>query len=247
MNKHKCILALLLPALIALMSPLRAQMVLSGTVEYERKMNVHAMNEGNSWFEKWKSKVPKFHSTYYTLIFDTGKSYFCAKPDNSNEGQNWWEETPAQANEVYTQFSTGRVTALKTIYEKKFLIADSIRETVWKEKNEVRIIAGYTCHKAVSIICDSVYVVAFYADDLPATGGPEMFAGLPGLILELAVPRLHTIWTAIKVTPGSPPPADFKIPTKGKLTKQADFFAQLKSSFKDWGADAAISFWWCAL
>ena len=36
-------------------------------------------------------------------------------------------------------------------------------------------------------MCDTVYVVAFYTEDIPVSGGPEMFGGLPGMILELTV------------------------------------------------------------
>ncbi len=46
---------------------------------------------------------------------------------------------------------------------------------------------------------DSIYVVAFYTDEILTTGGPESFTGLPGMILGIAIPHEHVSWFATKV------------------------------------------------
>jgi GLPGLI family protein len=117
----------------------------------------------------------------------------------------------------------------------------------WKEKSEIRTIANYKCHKAVGKICDSVYVVAFYTEDIPTSGGPEMFGGLPGMILELAIPRLHTTWTATKVELIPPKESDFTISEKGKKVNELQLYETLQSSLKDWGKWAAKNIWWTVL
>ena len=157
----------------------KAQYILGGAIEYERRTNIHAQFEGEEWFERYKSTMPKFSTLYYDLVFDTGKTFY--KPGREIEGATKsWGNGPATENIVYTELSAKKVTALKPVFETKFLIHDSARKLAWKEKNEMRTIAGHSCHKAVSIICDSVYVVAFYAEDIPVSGGPEMFGGLAG-------------------------------------------------------------------
>jgi len=42
-------------------------------------------------------------------------------------------------------------------------------------------------------------VVAFYCPEIMPQGGPELFTGLPGMILGLAIPRYFTTWFATKI------------------------------------------------
>jgi GLPGLI family protein len=220
---------------------------MAGKVEYERRVNVHAQMEGNEWMEKFKSQVTKFSDTYFDMVFDTGRTLY--KPGREPETPNkmWNANGAAPENVVYTNITQKRVTALKAIFETKFLVKDSMRKIEWKEKEGIRTIAGHPCHKAVGVICDSVYVVAFYAEDIPVSGGPEMFGGLPGLILELAIPRLHTTWNATKIELAALTEADFKEPEKGKKVNNKELQESIKSSFADWGKNASRYVLWTLL
>ena len=228
----------------------KAQFTITGKIEYERKVNIYAQMaemEENEWFEKLKSQIPKFSSTYFDLIFDTARSIY--KPGKEVEGSAFkmFGGGPATENIVYTDFAANKVTANKTVYEQKFLVQDSIRKIEWEEKDEIRTIANFKCHKAVGRICDSVYVVAFYTEDIVVSGGPEMFGGLPGMIMELAIPRLHTTWVADKVELTPPLETDFAIPEKGKKVNEQSLYETVKSSFKDWGKMAPRNIWWTVL
>ncbi len=55
---------------------------------------------------------------------------------------------------------------------------DSTRKITWKITDEMREIAGFSCRRANAIMLDSIYVVAFYTDQIPVSGGPESFSGL---------------------------------------------------------------------
>ncbi len=230
-----------------------AQFTTYGKIEYERKVNVHrqlddmAQDEQNaSWIESFKSKVPKFSLSYFDLYFNTNKVIY--KPGRESEQQfKMFGGGPAAENVVLTDLNAHKVTANKQVYDQKFLIGDSMRVLKWKIEDEVRTIASYKCRKAVSIICDSVYVVAFYTEDIMVSGGPEMFSGLPGMILELAVPRLYTTWVAQKVELIQPKDSDFSIEEKGKKATQAEMVGALSESFARWGKMASRNIWWCAL
>ena len=223
-----------------------AQLVFSGKIEYERRMNVYAQMDGNEWFERFKSQVPKFSSTYFDMLFDTGRTLYKPGKEVESNTKMFWGNSPAAENIVYTRLSAKKVTALKTIYETKFLVQDSMRNIQWKEKEGIRTILNHPCHKAVAVICDSVYVVAFYAEDIPVSSGPEMFGGLPGLILELAIPRLHTTWTANKLELLTDKD-EFKIPEKGKKVTTKELQENIKESFSDWGKNATRYMWWTVL
>ena len=238
-----------LAIIILVMPAAKAQYIFSGKIEYERKINVHAQMEEmeeNEWIQKMKSQIPKFSSTFFDLSFETGKTSY--KPGREVENAfKMFGGGPATENIVYTDLRAGRVKSLKTVYEQKFLVDDTVRKLEWKEKDEIRMIAGHQCHKAVSVICDSEYVVAFYAEDIPVSGGPEMFSGLPGMILELAVPRLHTTWVATKVDQNQPRETDYVIPEKGKKVNQKELLTTVGASFKDWGKMANRNVWWTYL
>jgi len=229
----------------------KAQYTTMGKIEYERKVNVLAQMaemDNNEWFDRIKSQIPKFSSSFFDLIFDTSMSvYKPGKEVEANSMMKMFGGGPATENVVLTDFNTKTVKAVKTVFEQKFLVQDTMRKIEWQEKDEIRTIAGFKCHKAVSKICDSVYVVAFYTDDILVSGGPEMFGGLPGMILELAIPRLHTTWTADKVELLHPQPTDFVVPDKGKKVTEASLYETVQSSFKDWGKMAPRNIWWTVL
>jgi GLPGLI family protein len=228
-----------------------AQHTLSGKIEFERRVNVHAQMEEmeeNEWFEKIKAQMPKFNSTYFDLVFDTARSMY--KPGREPETPNPFKMFgggPATENIVFTNFVAKTVTANKVVYEQKFYVQDSIRVMDWKLKDEIRTIANFKCRKAVGRICDSVYVVAFFTEDIPVSGGPEMFGGLPGMIMELAIPRLHTTWVANKLEVAATRDADFVVVEKGKKVNEKQLGETVRDSFKNWGKMAARNIWWTVL
>lgn len=244
----KKLLPVMLLMIFAFALDVKAQFTLQGKIEYERKINTHRQFDGDDWFEKFKSQIPKFNISYFDLLFTTAKSVY--KPGREAPGATqlrMFGGAPASENTVFTDFGSKEVKAGKQIFEQNFLVQDSIRKIPWKITDEVRIIADYKCRKAVSRICDSVYVVAFYTDDIAVNGGPEMFAGLPGMILEIAIPRLYTTWTATKVEITPPADKDLVAPSKGKKTNQKDLLESLQGSLKDWGKYGQRNIWWSVL
>jgi GLPGLI family protein len=228
-----------------------AQHTFSGKIEYERKVNMHAQMaemEGNAWIEKMKAQLPKFNTTYFDMIFDTSRViYKPGKQVEQNSVFKMFGGGPATENIVLTEFKTNMVKANKAVFDQKFFVQDTIRVMDWKEKDEIRTIANFKCHKAVGRICDTVYVVAFYTEDLPVSGGPEMFGGLPGMILELAIPRLHTTWTATSIELQTPKEEDFIITEKGKKVTEKELGESIQESFKKWGAMGSRNVWWVVI
>ena len=110
-----------------------------------------------------------------------------------------------------------------------------MRLITWKITDETREIAGYQCRRANAIIMDSVYVVAFYTDQIAVSGGPESFTGLPGMILGLALPHDNVTWFATKVTEMLVPEKDLAPPTKGKPVNDKGLSEVLMGAMKDWG------------
>ena len=126
--------------------------------------------------------------------------------------------------------------AQKPVFEETFLVEDSLPKVTWKITADTRNIAGFECRKAVGIIDDSVAVFAFYTDEILVTGGPESLQGLPGMILGLGVPRLHTTWFATRVEVNGVNMGVVKPATKGKKLSRQEMIGQLDDVLKNWGS-----------
>lgn len=237
---------------IAMKGSAQTKFVQAGKIEFERKINVHRQfepEEDDSWFKEMISKMPKFHTTYFELSFEGNRTMY--KPGRESEDNkklgNFWLIGPAKENTVLTQLDKKEISSSKTVFEQRFLVQDTARKFEWRLSDETRTIAGFECRKAVTKICDSVYVVAFYTQEITVNGGPESFHGLPGMILGLAIPRLYTTWFATKVELVSPPATEFTMATKGKKTTETDLQKTLQSSLKDWGKQGQRNIWWTLL
>jgi GLPGLI family protein len=237
--------------LITLPSQLFAQekFVYAGTITYERKINVYRQTDGigdESWVKTILPTLPNFYTNNFVMKFNNDESIY--QPEDELPTINMpFLIGPAKENVIVTDFKKRAQTGYKTVFEKKFQIDDSLGYTAWRITDEKRTIAGMECRKAVTIICDSVYVVAFYAEEIPVSGGPESFTGLPGMILGLAIPRLHTTWFATSIVLKDPVASDFAVKTRSQKTSRDKLFDILKSSMKDWGAFGNRNIWWILL
>ena len=221
-----------------------------GKIEFERKINVHRqfdVDENDSWFKEYVSRLPKIFTSYFNLSFGDNKTIYKPGREGDNPRPVSWGIGPAKENVVVKDFNTQKVTSSKKVFEETYLVQDSMPAIEWKITNETRTIANFECRKAVGIICDSVYVVAFYTEEITISGGPESFSGLPGMILGIAIPRLYTTWFATKVELVAPTGKDFTTPTKGKKANQKEIEKTLQSAIKDWGKEGQRNIWWVML
>ena len=227
----------------------QTQFLLKGKIEFERKINVHKQldpDENDNWYKEFIAKQPKFYTSYFDLHFNGNKTLY--KPGRETDPfRNWWLIGPSKENIVVADMETHIVNSQKKVFEDTYLLQDTIGNIQWKITEELRTIAGFECRKAVAIICDSVYVVAFYTDEIAVTGGPESFNGLPGMILGLAIPRLYTTWFATKVELTEPKTTDFVVPSRGKKITEKNLQTILQRSLKDWGKQGQRNIWWVML
>lgn len=219
------------------------QFILKGKIEYEKKVNMHKQidsDEDETWREMVKKMVPPTKITYFDMYFNGNKTiYMPGREVVTIQKAPEWFDGPANDNIVYTDLDKQNTVSQKTVFDNVFNVQDSVRKINWKITPDTRTIAGIECRKATAIIMDTVFVVAFYADQVVTPGGPESFAGLPGMILGLAIPRLFTTWFATKVELTDIKETVLAPPKKGKKITSSDLKIQLRSSMKDWGKSGA--------
>jgi GLPGLI family protein len=219
----------------------------NGTIEFEKKVNMYAVikkvinKDNESWytpaFESYKKTNPQFKVLKSTLTFTNNKTLYAPVVSDEPPSNSWFSDMPLaqQINTVYTDLNTNVSTTNKKVFDEQFLVKDTARKINWKITDETREIAGYTCRRANAIVMDSIYVVAFYTEEIPLSGGPESFTGLPGMILGLALPHENVTWFATKVTDAPVAETAMKVPAKGKAVNFKGLTTTLTAVMKDLG------------
>ena len=215
------------------------QFITQGKIEFERKTNQQAfMDEGSIWDEMAKNNLPKFVTFYYDLTFKGDRTLYKVGRDPDTKQNKYWGIFDSE-NTILTKLDSNNSVTQRNIFGDVYLVADSMRNVEWKITPEIRKIAGFDCRKAVGRVMDSIVVIAFYTDEIVTTGGPESFNGLPGMILGLAIPRLHTTWYATKLQLVEVTDKDLTSPRKGKKMTGNDYRTEVKTILKQWGEDGA--------
>lgn len=235
---------ILLFSLLLIEGNSQTKFISSGRVEFERKYNQHSQFEGQdgSWLVEIKKMYPKMVTDFFELRFNNERSVYKLMKENP-DNKYLWSGKPTESDVAVKDLSKGTVSIQRDVFEQTYLLQDTLRQLEWRITDETRTIAGFECKKAVTRICDSVYVVAFYTDQIMVNSGPESFGGLPGLILGLAVPRLHTTWFATKVELIEPTPVQLSPSQKGKKASWQQLTADLNKAMKDWGKGADRILW----
>ena len=189
------------------------------------------------WFENMIKNAPDYSSDQFILQFRQNESLYSydKKLDDSNF-MTWGGEI-ASKNIVYKDFNTSKMQSEKQFYDLNYVLKDSIKQFNWKLTREFRNIAGFECRRATTIINDSLYVIAFYTDDIQCSSGPESFSGLPGMILGVVMPRLYTTWFATSVDTYCNEKAVLNKPLKGKNSNEGDLIGKIKErygKYKKW-------------
>ncbi len=233
-------------------STAQVNFISAGKITYERRISQFAAllsseSQDNIWTEELKKQFPKVVADNYTLQFNNKESFYYLTKENPDNKYINMIFKPTETNYVNQKHESGMVTNAASVFETNYLVNDSLVKYEWKITGEVRDIAGFECKKAVTKICDSVVVVAFYTDQIPVQAGPENFNGLPGMILGIAVPRLGTTIFATSIS--LQPAPNYVLPTLSKpkksTIKQLD--ADLVKTTKDWGKEAAAILWFLKL
>ena len=151
---------------------------------------------------------------------------------------------------IYKNLSEKREYTEADIFDKPFLITDSLRIWNWKLSAETKQIGGYLCNKATITIPVSEKekaeyeqdviksqqaasnilppqkpkekeIIAWYTTEIPVSHGPSKYWGLPGLILELDDDMQTLLCSKVTLNPDKK--TKIKRPTSGTVVTQAEF------------------------
>ncbi|SED13385.1 GLPGLI family protein [Tenacibaculum sp. MAR_2009_124] len=151
---------------------------------------------------------------------------------------------------LYKNTKDKRYANKTEISGKRFLIHDKLEDYGWKLSGETKNIGKYTCYKATRTREETrmsfsmtdgekeekndkitIETVAWYTPEIPVNNGPEMFWGLPGLILEIQDGTLTIACTEIILNTDNK--IEIKEPKKGKKVTQSKFDEIIEKHSKD--------------
>lgn len=191
-------------------------------IMYERKVSLKKKilsnrEEDDVWMDAIIKNTPNTVSDIFSLIYSPDQSLYQFEKSVGETKTNFWSGNDlGSKNTVYKNFTTRHLISKKQVFENDIIVKDSIPKMQWKLTNEFREILGHECRKATTIIGDSLFVIAFYTDDLQTPTGPESFSDLPGVILGIVMPRLFTTWFATEIITVCDFDDQLKPPSKGK-------------------------------
>ena len=195
--------------------------------------------------EKLNAMLQKQFQKEYSLTFNTTESIYkeeekLAAPSPQNSGMQIMVMGASEASTLYKNTKDKRFANAQEILGKKFLVKDALENKEWTLGSETKFIGQYQCYKATrtmevervtsSSVNDSksekstketITVTAWYTPQIPVNTGPDMFWGLPGLILEVNDGSRTIVCSKIVINPKDK--ITIEEPTKGKEVTNAEF------------------------
>ena len=216
-----------------------------GKVIYSRTMQMQIqIADGN---EALQRAMPRSRTDKFELIYGNNKSIYQRIDEeiSSDEavGNGMQIRMVAQgANDiVYYDFATASRTDQREIFDKKFIVTDTISKLNWKLTGETKTILGYLTQQATAQrvglrmqmnmengkmerreVVDTTNLTAWFAPDIAIPAGPDVPGQLPGLILALDLNNGRVVYQALEVSPKANIAAIVP-PTKGKKVTPAEF------------------------
>ncbi|NIJ53025.1 GLPGLI family protein [Dyadobacter arcticus] len=159
------------------------------------------------------------HKQEMTLFFNEKQSFYGYPKNEELDGGYSWRKGEYK---IYRDFENEKRTDIIEMLGKTYIVDDSLKLPKWKVMNKIKEVAGYMCMMAVTEdTIKSQKITAWFADNLPVSGGPEQYSGLPGMILELDINDGDIVTTAKEVKMRPVTEEEISIPKKIKGKKIA--------------------------
>ncbi|NIJ43742.1 GLPGLI family protein [Wenyingzhuangia heitensis] len=161
----------------------------------------------------------------------------------------------------YKNIQTQKMLKDAELLGKAFLISDPLEKLEWKMTGETKNIGQYTCFKATAkrVVTNTgtpgppprgnkkeeesqikekeIIVTAWYTMQIPVSHGPDVYWGLPGLILEISADNTTILCSKIVLNPVES--IKIKKPTKGKKVSEKEYakislekFTEMRENFR---------------
>lgn len=183
--------------------------------------------------EEMKKMIPPTQSFPKTLYFNANASLYQDKAGTEEEGQvdisgnsgggDFQIKIQRPDNKLYRNIAEGTTLESREFFGRYFLITDKAKTPAWKITGEQMKMLGYNCQKATVQLDSATHLVAWFSPQIPVPTGPGVNAGLPGLILEMAMNGDQRTVVATQIEFKKLPKDALVKPSKGKELTAEEF------------------------
>ncbi len=229
-----------------------------GIVTYERTSLMQIRFNGGG-HEGMEQQMPQTRTDKFELAFANNQSLWKqAEQDNQEEPSFGGEGMQVRmivtgSNDVlYTNLETAKRVEKKEMFDKSFIVDDTITVLKWKMTGETKTILNIPCMKATTTrisartimnvdngkmerkeIQDTSNIVAWFSSSIPVSAGPAEYQGqLPGLILEMDISNGRQRFKAVSINEKADI-AVIKEPTGKKRITAAEFAKERDKMLKE--------------
>ena len=184
----------------------------------------------------------------YTLAFDAYSSLYTrnesldASPQQGGGIMMVGVTLGGGSDEIYKNTKEKRYSSARDLFGKPFVVKDVLEPKEWKLTKETKQIGHYTCYKATydreqetfqsismngeeesktATTVKTITVEAWYTPDIPVAHGPQMYWGLPGLVMEVKDGNSTIICSEVVLNPTEK--VAINEPSKGKVIAEEKF------------------------
>lgn len=218
-----------------------AQTIEGSTVKYLRIVDLGVKSEGE-WAE-FKKTLPKTRTTNFILYFSDSESLFVdnAKeneaPSNMMKKAMWFAGVRGQPQVKFASLYNNlekKIQIKQTEFMTRLFLEESDAPKLkWKMGAATKEILGYSCMQA-NIELDGKKILAWFTPEIPVPVGPDIYYGLPGLILEANVNQGQQVWLAASIDLSAPSRNELSKPRDGKNVKPDQYKKIQEDKIEEW-------------
>lgn len=217
--------------LFLILTPLLLSAQKSGVIKYAQTMKIEIPDRVPAEF---RDRIPKERTLNKELYFNQSSSTY-KNGENLRAGEGAADEGDGPRirfrgrggdnpnAKTYKDISTNLVVDNRDIMGKQFIIEDELTTNQWKMTGQKKTILGYMVMEATTMMNDTVPVTAYFTPQIPVSNGPDMFHGLPGMILEVNADNGRNVIIATEVELMEVSDEDLEKPTTGKKVTREEF------------------------
>lgn len=179
------------------------------------------MPEESQGTEKQRTEVKMAAPTISSANGRGGRSQGAARSGGNQRGQ--FRAGANKNGKVLYQDLKAGTADIQLDIDEKYILSETLDSITWRFTEEFRNIAGVNCRRVNGATKDSLYLIAYYSEEIPVSAGPALSHGLPGMILGLVIPEMHIQYWATNIAyTNKLVPSDWR-DKKSKKMKLAEF------------------------
>lgn len=209
----------------------------SGTIIYDVKINLHKQLTGER--ERFKEFVPEFRTVPFELVFNEEQSVYrryedpAAMVEGRGRGRGF-RMMMGGGSTVFRDFADQSKVEQREFMGKNFVITGSLDQKGWKVTGEADQISGYPCLKAtLPDTANDRTLIAWFTPQVGVPTGPDSYAQLPGLVLQVETDDNSLTITPREIKWGEVDEKVLDAPRRGKEITEDEYREMVRTTMEN--------------